>query len=80
MDGTQLDPDVVICATGYRPGLEPLVGHLGVLDAKGKPVVQGEKPAAAGLRFIGFMARPSLIGFFAKQSKRIAKRIDRELR
>ena len=79
-DGTQLDPDVVICATGYRRDLEPLVGHLGVLDAKGKPVVQGERPAAEGLRFIGFTVRPSLIGFMAKQSKRIAKRIDAELR
>lgn len=33
-DGTRLRPDVVICATGYRTGLEPLVGHLGVLDAR----------------------------------------------
>ena len=80
MDRSRLDPDVVICATGYRRDLEPLVGHLGVLDAKGKPLVQGDKAAAQGLRFIGFMSRPSFIGFVAKQSKRIAKRIDRELR
>ena len=55
VDRSRLDPDVVICATGYRRDLEPLVGHLGVLDAKGKPLVQGDKPAAQGLRFIGFM-------------------------
>jgi cation diffusion facilitator CzcD-associated flavoprotein CzcO len=79
-DGTRLDPDVVICATGYLRSLEPLVGHLGVLDANGKPVVQGDKPAARGLRFLGFVSRPSLIGYMAKQSKRIAKRIKRELR
>ena len=48
VDGSRLDPDVVICATGYQPRPEPLVGHLGVLDANGKPVVQGDKPAAAG--------------------------------
>jgi cation diffusion facilitator CzcD-associated flavoprotein CzcO len=78
-DGTRLDPDVVICATGYLRNLEPLVGHLGVLDANGKPVVQGDKPAARGLRFLGFVSRPSLIGYMAKQSKRIAKRIKREL-
>ena len=29
VDGSRLDPDVVICATGYRRDLEPLVGHLG---------------------------------------------------
>ena len=79
VDGNRLDPDVVICATGYRRDLEPLVGHLGVLDTTGKPVVQGETPAAQGLRFIGFTARPSFLGFVAKQSKRIAKGIDREL-
>jgi len=74
-----VDPHAVVLATGYRRGLEPLVGHLGVLDAKGKPVVWGEQPAADGLRFIGYDIRPSLIGYMAKQSKRMAKRIDREL-
>ena len=32
-----------------------------------------------GLRFIGFMSRPSFIGYVAKQSKRMAKRIEPEL-
>lgn len=35
-DGRVIDPDVIICATGYRPGLEGLVGHLGVLDGDGR--------------------------------------------
>ena len=50
----RLDPDAVVLATGYLRGLEPLVGHLGVLDAKGKPVAWGARPAADGLRFIGY--------------------------
>jgi len=79
VDGSRLDPHAVVLATGYLSGLEPLVGHLGVLDAKGKPVVWGERPAAQGLRFIGYDVRPSLIGYIAKQSKRVAKRIAREL-
>jgi len=79
VDGTRLDPDAVVLATGYIRGLEPLVGHLGVLDATGKPVVSGVRPAAQGLRFIGYDIRPSLIGHMAKLSKRIAKRIAREL-
>jgi cation diffusion facilitator CzcD-associated flavoprotein CzcO len=78
-DGTRLEPDAVIQATGYRRNLEPLVGHLGVLDANGKPLVMGEKPAADGLRFIGYTSRPAQIGFVAKQSKRVAKRIESEL-
>ena len=32
LNGARLHPDVVICATGYRRGLESLVGHLGVLN------------------------------------------------
>ena len=79
VDGSRLDADAVVLATGYRRGLEPLVGHLGVLDDRGKPVASGERPAAEGLRFIGYDIRPSLIGYMAKQSKRMAKRIAREL-
>ena len=75
LDGRRVGADVVICATGYRPGLEPMVGHLGVLDATGKPRAQGDRPAADGLWFLGFMSRPSLIGVVAKQSRRLAKRI-----
>jgi NADPH-dependent 2,4-dienoyl-CoA reductase/sulfur reductase-like enzyme len=78
-DGTAVAPDAVIAATGYRRGLEPLVGHLGVLDGSGCPRVLAPVPAADGLQFLGFLARPSLIGYMGKQSKRMAKRIAREL-
>ena len=33
----RLKPDAVIAATGYDRGLEPLVGHLGVLAESGRP-------------------------------------------
>lgn len=78
VDGAALAPDAVIYATGYSTGLEPLV-DLGLLDNRGSPVAVGEKPAAAGLRFVGYTARPAFIGFVAKQSRRVAERIAREL-
>jgi hypothetical protein len=55
-DGSRITPDAVIAATGYRRGLEPLVGHLGVLDPGGHPLVHGAEthPSAPGLYFIGF--------------------------
>ena len=55
-DGSRFRPDVVVVATGYRAGLEPLVGHLGVLGDRGLPEVHGaEQPAGApGLWFTGF--------------------------
>ena len=79
VDGRRLKPDAVICATGYRRGLEPVVGHLGVLDECGLPTAVGEMPAAAGLRFIGFQSRPGLLGYVAKQSRDVARRIAAEL-
>jgi putative flavoprotein involved in K+ transport len=54
-DGSILRPDVVLCATGYRTGLEPLVGHLGALDERGLPRVHGARtlPELPGLYFVG---------------------------
>jgi cation diffusion facilitator CzcD-associated flavoprotein CzcO len=55
-DGTRVEPDAVVLATGYNRGLEPLLGHLGLLDERGRPVVTGGRtdPRAEGLWFIGF--------------------------
>jgi putative flavoprotein involved in K+ transport len=63
-DGTRVEVDAVVAATGYRAALEPLVGHLGVLDEHGDPLVHGarEHPAAPGLHFVGY--RPTLGGTF----------------
>jgi putative flavoprotein involved in K+ transport len=54
--GKRLRPDAVIAATGFRRGLEPLVGHLGLLGRNGRPVVHGPQahPDAPNLFFIGF--------------------------
>jgi putative flavoprotein involved in K+ transport len=54
-DGSTLTPDAVIAATGYRTGLEPLVGHLGVLDDRGLPRVHGARALTElpGLYFVG---------------------------
>jgi cation diffusion facilitator CzcD-associated flavoprotein CzcO len=75
VDGTRLQPDAVICATGYLRGLEALVGHLDVLNDDGIPRVLAPMPAARGLWFTGFLARPALIGYIAKQSRPLAKQI-----
>lgn len=74
-DGGVLVPDAVIVAAGYRRGLGGLVGHLGVLDDRGQPLVHGSKthPDAPRLHFIGY-TNP-LSGMFreiAIDAKRIA--------
>jgi cation diffusion facilitator CzcD-associated flavoprotein CzcO len=55
-DGSRIAPHAVIAATGYLRGLEGLVGHLGVLDGRGGPVVRGAAtaPDAPGLYFQGY--------------------------
>jgi putative flavoprotein involved in K+ transport len=53
-DGSRIRPDVVIAATGFRAGLDGLVGHLGVLGARGLPTKTDGEPALPGLWFVGF--------------------------
>ncbi|MEO7132177.1 MAG: NAD(P)-binding domain-containing protein, partial [Dermatophilaceae bacterium] len=55
-DGSRIEPDAVILATGYTQGLAPLIGHLGVLDDKGHPGATGARtlPEAPGLYYTGF--------------------------
>ena len=58
-DGSSWQPDTIICATGFRPGLDDILGHLGVLDASGVPRVHGANtlPQAPGLYFVGIDVR-----------------------
>jgi cation diffusion facilitator CzcD-associated flavoprotein CzcO len=78
-DGARLEPDTVVAATGYRSGLEPLVGHLDVLDPHGVPrVTDGE--ALPGLRFIGYDPRPAQLRHGGKEAARAAKAIAHSVR
>jgi putative flavoprotein involved in K+ transport len=59
-DGSRIAPDAVIAATGFRPGLDELVGHLDILDRRGLPVATDGEPVLPGLWFVGF--KPTLGG------------------
>jgi len=76
-DGQMVRPDVTFAATGYRTGLEGLVGEFGVLDDKGVPLVNGaDHPNAPGLWFLGM--RPNIRGCFhaaVQQAGAIARTI-----
>ncbi|MFD7629475.1 flavin-containing monooxygenase [Streptomyces sp. NPDC059851] len=81
-DGSRIAPDVVIAATGYRRALEGLVGHLDVLDERGRPRTHGARtlPHAPGLYFTGF-SNP-ISGMFremALDAEKIAKVLARRL-
>lgn len=79
-DGSRIAPDVVIAATGYHRALEGLVGDLGVLDDRGRPLAHGRRSPkeAPGLYFTGFTNPIS--GMFremAIDARRIAKALAR---
>jgi putative flavoprotein involved in K+ transport len=80
--GGRLEVDAVVAATGFTPGLERLVGHLGVLDERGIPIVSGGEthPSAPGLYFAAL--QPKLSGLLreaAKDARRVAKAVSVEL-
>ncbi|WP_327374797.1 NAD(P)/FAD-dependent oxidoreductase [Streptomyces sp. NBC_01216] len=79
-DGTRITPDAVIAATGYHRALEPLVGHLGVLDERGRPTARGARTpeGAPGLYFTGFTSPISgMLRELAIDAEKIARRIAR---
>jgi len=55
-NGEVLRPDAIVVATGYRRGLEPLVGHLGVVAPSGRPTINADQqaPELEGLYFLGY--------------------------
>jgi hypothetical protein len=75
-DQAMLCPDAIIAATGFRTGLEPLVGHLGVLDDQGVPRRNGRSAMAAGLHFLGF---EGVVGVIGPRARSATGRLCREL-
>jgi len=55
-DGTSVTADVVLVATGFQRGLEPLVGDLGVIAPGGRPLINADEqlPGLEGLFFLGY--------------------------
>jgi putative flavoprotein involved in K+ transport len=81
-NGIRLQPDTVISATGYRRGLEALVGHLGVLDTDGVPTHRTGAPAhplAPNLYFCGMWGQFSgQIRLGPIHALRIARAVSRD--
>ena len=77
-DGTRVEPEAVIAATGYRPAASSRwSGHLGVLDARGMPQPPDGDEAAPGLRFVGYLPRPAHLGLIAREATYVRPRRSR---
>lgn len=80
-DGSRIQPDAVIACAGYARGLEPLVGHLGLLGHKGRPTVHGGEthPNAPRMHFIGYTNPISgMFREFGITARKIARAIARD--
>lgn len=76
VDGSGVAVDSVLAATGFRTGLEPIVGHLGVLDERAVPLVHGadEHPSAPGLHFAGYdVTLGGMLREIGGQARRLAR-------
>jgi putative flavoprotein involved in K+ transport len=78
-DGSAISPQAVIAATGYRRGLEKMVGDLGVLDDGGLPRARGATPAAPGLFFVGYtVSLRGMLRDIAADARRVAPAVARD--
>ena len=78
-DGSAIGAQAVIAATGYRRGLEKMVGDLGVLDESGMPRVHGGPPAAPGLFFLGYtVSLRGMLRDIAADARRVAPAVGRD--
>jgi putative flavoprotein involved in K+ transport len=75
-DGTSLQPDVVIAATGYGTGLRDLFEDPSLFDETGVPLVHGGAPARPGLYFAGYdVTLGGMLRQAALESRHVAKAI-----
>ncbi len=77
-DGRREAYDVVVLATGYRPDLRPLLGHVaGALKPDGSPIRNGVRGSMAGLYYCGFFVSPTgMLREIGLEARRIAHLIE----
>ena len=79
-DGSRSSPDAVIAGTGYTPGLDTVLGPLGLIDDRGLPTVgsRGGAARAPGLHTVGISIRLSgQLREIAKDAQHLVRSIPR---
>ncbi|WP_305783091.1 flavin-containing monooxygenase [Symbioplanes lichenis] len=75
-DGTSVQPDAVIAATGYGTGLRDLFDDPALFDETGVPHVHGGAAARPGLYFVGYdVTLGGMLRQGALESRRVARAI-----
>lgn len=76
-DGEQADVDVVVLATGYRPGVATFLTEVpGACDNAGMPITSGGQPARRGLYFCGYrIVSTGMLREIGREARSIAAQI-----
>jgi NADPH-dependent glutamate synthase beta subunit-like oxidoreductase len=75
-DGTSVQPDAVIAATGYGTGLRELFEDPSLFDETGVPRVHGGPAARPGLHFLGYdVTLGGMLRQAAIESRRVARAV-----
>ncbi|MFI5933075.1 flavin-containing monooxygenase [Actinoplanes sp. NPDC051494] len=75
-DGSSVQPDAVIAATGYATGLRELFEDPSLFDGTGVPRVHGGAPARPGLFFLGYdVTLGGMLRQVAIESRRVARTV-----
>ena len=77
--GHRVRPDAIILATGHRPSLQHLVGHLDVLGADGRPRVHPPHslPHAPNLYFLGYRLPAGQLPDLSIDARNLARHLRR---
>ncbi|GIF23752.1 monooxygenase [Paractinoplanes tereljensis] len=75
-DGTTLQPDAIVAATGYGTGLRDLFDDPALFDETGVPLIHGGPPARPGLHFMGYdVTLGGMLRQAAIEARRVAKAV-----
>ena len=78
-DGTRGRYDLVVLATGYRPGVADFLSAPETLDDQGKPRSSGARTSMPGLYYCGFFVSPyGMLRAIAAEARAISGDIARE--
>jgi putative flavoprotein involved in K+ transport len=81
VDDRVLRPDAIVAATGFRADLQDMVGHLGVLDDAGRPLIRGVHtlPTAPGLHLVGLnIVLSGLLREIGREARAVGRAIARD--
>ena len=75
-DGTHVDADVVVLATGYRPRVDSFIDARASYDENGTPLISGHEAGVPGLYYCGYYVSPTgMLREIGIEARRIAESI-----